>query len=327
MAPEFADVIKALVSPREKLISAVQSAIGKAYEPRYIKRIADAKAYEIRTISQALLDSSDVPIVYDKGEIAMDTTDFESLVKRTQNRLAYQELRKQANIEAVVSNAYGLLEGEPPVSSEPIDQDWLNRFFNSVEDVSNEQMQWLWGKLLAGEIKQPQTFSMRTLNLLKNISLSEAELFKKISPYILTCPGDDEKSYVDYFLPTSAPFGSSFDLNKFGISFPDILQLSESGVINHDPMITVSMYLNAGETDWIESSFGSVECFNGSEEPIQLSHNAFVLTESGKELFPVIFDIDHSPQNPEYLEDFLNSFSHSNILEEKTEIRASIVDR
>ena len=106
---DFLEVAKVLVKPTEKLIDAVQGAIGKAYEPRHIRKMADAKAYEIAAIGQAMRDSSDIPIVYDKGAVGMDTTDFDNFVKRTQSRLAYQELTKQYNIEMVVDHAYDIL--------------------------------------------------------------------------------------------------------------------------------------------------------------------------------------------------------------------------
>ena len=58
------DVVKTLSEPVTKLIDTVSHAIGKAYEPRYIKRMADAKSYEIRVISEELRNNSDLPIVY-----------------------------------------------------------------------------------------------------------------------------------------------------------------------------------------------------------------------------------------------------------------------
>lgn len=39
------EVVKALVSPVEKLMDEVSGAIGKMYEPKHTKRMADAKAY------------------------------------------------------------------------------------------------------------------------------------------------------------------------------------------------------------------------------------------------------------------------------------------
>ena len=321
--PNAVDIVKALVSPCEKLISATQAAIGKAYEPRYIRRMADAKAYEIRTIRQAMAESSDVPIVYDKGNIYMDTTDFEELAQRTQSRLGYQELRKQVNIEAVVDIAYNALENEPPVIDEPIDQDWLIRFFNSVEDISNEQMQYLWGKILAGEIKKPNSFSMRTLNILKNLTQKEAELFKRIAPFILTCPGNEEKSLTDYFLPFRALL-ETINMDKYDICFPDYLALSETGIMNSAPTLAIALHLMPDETDWMVGSSGRIKCHNNSEEPVALSHSAFLLTEAGKELYPIIISNSMDIVPYEYLLDFQNSIIAANEANTKDKVVVSI---
>ena len=42
-------------------------------------------------------------------------------------------------------------------------------------------MQEIWAKILAGEIKKPQSYSLRTLELLKNLSKWEAETFMKFA--------------------------------------------------------------------------------------------------------------------------------------------------
>lgn len=182
---EALEVAKVLVEPATKLIDVVQSAIGKAYEPRYIRKMADARAYEIATVSSAMREASDIPIVYSKGELSLDTTDFDAFIKRTQNRMAYQELQKQYNIETISNKAYTLLEGEDKVPNDPLDVDWVNRLFNYAGDISNEKMQEIWAAILAGEVKRPTSFSLRTLETLHNISQSEAELFQKLSPFFI----------------------------------------------------------------------------------------------------------------------------------------------
>ena len=39
------------------------------------------------------------------------------------------------------------MENEQTCSEEPVEQGWINRFFDSVADVSNEDLQKLWGKV------------------------------------------------------------------------------------------------------------------------------------------------------------------------------------
>lgn len=68
------EIVQALVSPVEKLIDAVSGAIGKAYEPKHVRKLADAKAYELKLISETVRNNSDVPIVYDSTGVSIDTS-------------------------------------------------------------------------------------------------------------------------------------------------------------------------------------------------------------------------------------------------------------
>jgi len=54
--------------------------------------------------------------------------------------------------------------------------DWFVRFFEDAGNISDEKMQEIWAKVLAGEIKQPGSFSLRTLEVLRNLSSDEAEI-------------------------------------------------------------------------------------------------------------------------------------------------------
>jgi hypothetical protein len=72
-------------------------------------------------------------------------------------------------------------EGGPPPPPEAPDADWVARFFGVVQDVSAEEMQALWGKILAGEIRHPGRLSLRTLDILRNLTTAEAKVFTSIS--------------------------------------------------------------------------------------------------------------------------------------------------
>ena len=82
------EIVQALVSPAEKLIDAVSGAIGKAYEPKHIRKMADAKAYELKVISETVRNNSDVPIVYDSTGVSIDTSDYEKIAKRASSRFS-----------------------------------------------------------------------------------------------------------------------------------------------------------------------------------------------------------------------------------------------
>ena len=60
----------------------------------------------------------------------------------------------------------------------PYEDDWLNAFENEVCQKSSEEMQERFARLLAGEIKRPETFSIRAIKLLGQIEPETASIFR-----------------------------------------------------------------------------------------------------------------------------------------------------
>lgn len=84
------EIIQTLISPTEKLIDNISAAIGKIYEPKYVKKMAEAKADEIKTISEAVRNNRDIPIVYNSTSFTIDNRNNEEITKRASKRLASQ---------------------------------------------------------------------------------------------------------------------------------------------------------------------------------------------------------------------------------------------
>ena len=290
------EIVKALISPAEKLIDAVRSAIGKAYEPRYLRRMADAEAHRINVVGNALLDRVEIPAVFNNGNLEMDTTDFEGLIKRAKQRLALQELSKQNNIESVVDQAYAMLEGEEPIPDEPIDSDWINRFFSSVQEISSEQMQLIWSRILAGEVKKPGSFSLRTLDTLRNINQKEAEMFVQIAPFLVS----SESALV---LSSDKAL-----LAKYGIPYGMIVALDECGLINSSSFLSLDIQLSEQNetTIYTRERIARIKPINN--ENVNIKFGVYLLTTAGKELSKII---DTQPNN-DYFHDLIIKIDSEN---------------
>ena len=273
----FKEVAAVFVSPAIKLVETVSGAIGKAYEPTHIKRMAKARAKEIEEIGRALRENADIPIEYIKGEITADTKDFDEFVKRTQSRMAFQELQKQQNIESVADMAYDLLEEETECSEEPVDNDWLSRFFNSVENISDSDMQLLWAKILAGEVKKPKTYSVRTLEALKNLSKDEALLYQKLTPYVFS-------SAAGKYVASKSKL-----LKKYNIEYQDIILLIECGLLTSTDFMSLSIALNKEREKYAIHNDKRVVIFEyKNEHDIDVQIDVYGLTTAGRELFDVV---------------------------------------
>ena len=270
---EAVEMVTALVSPIEKLLDIVHNAIGTAYKPIHTRKMADAKAYEIKQIASAICASIDIPTTYNNGNIFQDSTDFDDLIKRTQNRLIFQEINKQKNIESVVDQAYQELEDQSPVTGTPLNTDWILRFFNSIQDVSNIDMQALWAKILAGEIKQPSTYSFRTLTILHDLSCEDAATFQKICNYVIAIDGNVILPAYDTLLEAAE------------ISDIELIRLSEYGLINAPTQLYVGVPLENNDTVIARNDiYVIVGTYAGIDE-YDLSIPHYALTKVGCEIF------------------------------------------
>lgn len=272
---EIAKVAEAFSAPIVKFIDVVSRGIGCAYEPTHTRKMADAKAYEITTIAKALRENADLPAFFDRDGVQIDLRDMNALAERASRRALLQEMRKQQNIEAIVDKAYEKIQKESEISSEPVDDDWIIRFFNSVEDVSNEKVQEIWGRILAGEISKPKSFSMRTLDVLKSITTQEATLLQEISFCILRTP-------TSAFIPRVEHLWE-----EFNIEFNSIRLLGEVGIINLYPHNLIIKDNQPQAMIFNDQIVGVIK-----NTPEQLQGKIYLdmesLTESGRQLLDII---------------------------------------
>lgn len=127
-------------------------------------------------------------------------------------------IRREVNIAKAVVQAEMELKDdphEPPTRS--IDEDWLFRWRENVGEISSEQLQSLWGKLLAGELKSPGSYSLRALEFLRNLSAAEAGEIARLSRFVVAgVIVRSEKAILD----------------AEGISFGFLLRMQDLGIVS-----------------------------------------------------------------------------------------------
>ena len=263
-----------LSQPLTKLVEVVSQGIGILYEPTHIKRMAKARTVEIKTITTAIEDSN-LPLQYNNGELALDTSSKE-FIERTERRMLFLEAKKQKNIEDIIAEAYTNLETEKEVSNEPLQEEWINRFFNIIGEISSDDLKTIWSKILSEEIKRPGKCSIRTLESLKNISREEAEMFKKISNYIIKYDRDL------YYLPRENEL-----LKSININYGEILKLDEAQLINSSTFINAILYFDEAVKE-IHLMYNNNIIFCEKEEKCEIHLAAYTLTEAGRNIFDII---------------------------------------
>lgn len=274
------NIIKIDGKPLEKLISVISKGIGKLYRPREIRKEADAEAYKIEVIEKAKSTAKATAI-----EIDVDSR------LRIENRLAHQEAKRQINIDKVSYLAAEQLQGETEVSDEEVDEDWITRFFTSIQDISNEDMQVLWARILAGEVKKPKSFSLRTLDFLKNISQEDAKLLTNLSKYSIL---NGTNNVIVY-----KPFHDLFR-DKWGLTYTNFLYLIELGILH--PNDAALPFVNTKKNSQMWFSFGpKAVVFKRKIDGGKFEVNVTTFTKIGDELMKLI----NKNPSEEYIKEFI----------------------
>ena len=105
---------------------------------------------------------------------------------------------------------------EPDPSVKNIEDDWLYAWRENAGRVSSEELQKLWGQVLAGEVKNPGSCSLRAMDFLRALSKQEAQLINKIAPF----------NMYD-FIPKH---NMNLFLEKIGVTYYDLMNLQNIGI-------------------------------------------------------------------------------------------------
>ena len=193
-------------------------------------------------------------------------------------KMTYTEYYKANNFLTVAKKADGYYKEHPRLEEkDTYDFDWFMRFFEAVGNVSDETMQNLWAKILAGEIAQPSTFSLKTVDVMRNLSKRDAELFIKV------CSHSFISSATNYFLPNEDEF-----IEYVGIQYADIMKLSELGLIFNDATITLNMDISNEPQILINNHSLIMLITSASGNSEKASIRQYPFTEVGKELSTMI---------------------------------------
>jgi len=148
-----------LAKPATVLIEKIADAIGGYFKPYQIRRVARAEADAEITKTLARIE-------------------IHELTRRALGRFLAEETKKQDNMESITSKALPQLEDDS--KPQEINDDWITNFFDKCRLVSDEEMQALWAKVLAGEANFPGKYSKRTVNFLASLDKSDAALFANL---------------------------------------------------------------------------------------------------------------------------------------------------
>jgi len=252
----------------------LSDALGIIIEPR--KRIAISEAEKkVAKNANEILNNTDYPTTFDDGLLKMQSTK-EDILARAKTRENKRLMKKQNNLESVIGHTAKNID-EKDVLTPPTDE-WVDRFFEYAENITTEKLQYLWGKVLAGELKKTGSFSLRTLDYLRSMSIKEAEEFQKILPISIII-GNGDRCIVDEHTL----------YRKFEIDYPDLIKLINRGLLNKaDKPIGFSQDQNPSNSIFIVYNNNYFLLSRRTKENQIIRLTMYVFTDIAKEIASII---------------------------------------
>ena len=162
----------------------------------------------------------------------------EELVEAAAEKFGEKIVREQINLNRVGRVALLELQSSQPQGSQveqpDVDEDWLNAFEREARDKSSEEMQLLFGKILAGEISRPSTFSIKAVRTLAQLDGETAEKFRLLCSLTISYRLGDGRIQIDSRVPSLGGDAAKNALAEFGLGFGDLNNLLEHGLVIPD---------------------------------------------------------------------------------------------
>ena len=191
--------------PVTVFIEKISAALGGYFEPGQIRRIAHAQA-----------DAKKITAVAD-----IEVTELQ---RRALRRFVAEETKMQDNMETITAKALPQISDQ--AKTENVEDDWITNFFDKCRIISDESMQSIWSKILAGEANTPGSYSKRTVNFLADLDKKDANLITAFFGYCWI---------IDGIAPVIFDVHDAI-YNSHGIDFDSLRHLESIGFVSFDPL-------------------------------------------------------------------------------------------
>ena len=150
---------------------------------RMLGGLAAYPAAWLRRGSQSVEDTTDARTIVAKGlaEEALRQAKNDPVIMQAATEVylpeAVRKVTNRANTTAIAAEEISR-SGNDGSKAAPPDDDWMNAFMRFSEGASSERLQLLFGKILAGEICTPGSFSPSTLRMVSELTQAVAKDFE-----------------------------------------------------------------------------------------------------------------------------------------------------
>lgn len=199
---------------------------------------------------------------------------------------------EMSNLGKILEFAITEFQENENIPNDKLDNEWLLKFLDTAGQVSDEEKQKIMAKVLAGQLKKPDSISYRTLSILKVLTKKELQIFKKAVSYCFYKPNE-------YALLLRNGFDSLLTVDE-------IMYLDECNLLDNSTVSALSVH----PSDWMLTCKREYILIANVLNGDQANIDCFYFTNAALELIPLI-TTENVPINQ--LKDFILKIASPNI--------------
>lgn len=223
MTQNSVDLIKAgadAITATANLGSASLNYWGMIRKGKYMQKDIEIFMKLFEELAKKVREYSDLHISIDtNGQIRMENQKLnQPVITDSELRNKFIEFMKEFNFQTTVERANDIsLSNGVKFDLTQIDIKWLLKYYDITSNIDDCIIKELWAKILTGENKFPGSVSLRSLEVLRNTTKEDAQIFENILKY----SSFQSRVYSNELL------------EKVGITYKEISLMREIGLISH----------------------------------------------------------------------------------------------
>ncbi|MGJ5009484.1 DUF2806 domain-containing protein [Bradyrhizobium oligotrophicum] len=225
--------------PLEQLVSAIERGVGNLLRPIQKRRETKVDIASYEDWNEALKRTG---LEASRAEL--------TLGERATVRVTAEHARTQRNREAVAVQAISdyrnsvANEGhDESGAGNAINAEWLDRFWRLSENVSDTQMQEVWGRVLSRKARGAAQYSARCLEALSLLSRDEAIKLERLSRFVMSARSGGIQTHFFLLDPKQFPNDRANELAK------EIMKIV--GALHRSIFGPAGLYVDSG-SGWLQ---------------------------------------------------------------------------
>lgn len=193
-----------------------------------------------------------------------------------------KHMKNQVDIARIAVNVAN--EGTDFSNKSKVDDEWLERFMDAAKFVSDEQVQNIWGSILASEFESPGNTPPNVIRILSEITPKYARAFQTICSLNIRIVLLDSKNVEigeteQIVLPENYEY-----LSSEGINLSSLNELSALGLIQYSPSSDIVVKFPANVYPTLKLFYYDQVAKITKYDDLQFPVGSVVLTDAGKSI-------------------------------------------